>query len=294
MSLLTPERVPVKVYKWDDVGAPALDKTAGCMMTIFKACLVTGYGTKEPAGWTMPYEDTAAKVKVMRPEVGPRTDFYLRLSADTGTEMAAQVYQNMTDVNTGDLKLQCNTGFKYAKSTITKWFLVASTRGFWFFCDQTGTNRDKNGAFFYCGDTMEGIEGDRQVFLSHTAGTSSSPYYANILGYLGTASILDGGASDYDKGAMLSEMNVVSSVRPIAIANSMRALSSDDVVAPIIVIGSGKTYTLPGVYIPLKGAVYNNLAPVTVGDSDITVNCLNFATGSNGNSNLYVSIDYWR
>ena len=36
MSLLTPERVPVKIYRWDDASAPLLNKTAGCMQNIFK------------------------------------------------------------------------------------------------------------------------------------------------------------------------------------------------------------------------------------------------------------------
>ena len=157
MSLLTPERVPVKVYRWDDEGAPVFDKTPNCMATIFKACLVTGYGDKEGAGWTMPFEDTSAGVKVLRPEIGPHTDFYLRLSEDAGTEMAAQVYLNMTDANTGDLKLQCNSAFKYGgNNTSGKWILIASPRGFWFTNEhayQTNVSLNKSGSFFYCGHT---------------------------------------------------------------------------------------------------------------------------------------------
>ena len=95
MSLLTPERVPVEVYRWDDVGAPALDKTAGCMMAIFKACLVTGYGGKTSAGWTTPFEDVGSSV--LKPKNSALSNFYLKLSADTGSQMDVVVYQTMTD-----------------------------------------------------------------------------------------------------------------------------------------------------------------------------------------------------
>lgn len=38
------QRVPVKVYRWDDEGAPQVESAAGSIKTILKACLVTGYG----------------------------------------------------------------------------------------------------------------------------------------------------------------------------------------------------------------------------------------------------------
>lgn len=184
MSLLTPVKVPVKVYRWDDAGAPALNKTAGCMMTIFKACLVTGYGTKEGAGWTMPFEDTASGVKVFRPEVGLHTDFYLRVSADTGTEMAAQIYLNMTDANTGDLKLQCDSTYKYAKAQNNgKWILIASPRGFWFFTDsstnETTTIFNQLGSYFFGGDTASAVDSQRAVALMHSGGSNNN-YCAGI------------------------------------------------------------------------------------------------------------------
>lgn len=56
------ERVPVKVYRWDDDGAPQVDSAAGSIKTILKACLVTGYGEgnkrKDGLGWEMAFEKT--------------------------------------------------------------------------------------------------------------------------------------------------------------------------------------------------------------------------------------------
>lgn len=60
-----PTRVPVKVYRASDVGAPQIKIEAGNLKTLFKACLVTGYGEgdnrKEPLGWQM-FDETANSV----------------------------------------------------------------------------------------------------------------------------------------------------------------------------------------------------------------------------------------
>ena len=54
------------VYRWDDPGAPDLsalhptnnERDLMYFHTVLKACLVTGYGAKAAAGWTMPHEET--------------------------------------------------------------------------------------------------------------------------------------------------------------------------------------------------------------------------------------------
>lgn len=55
------ERVPVRVYRWDDEGAPQVLPAEGDIKTILKACLVTGYGEnenrKEPLGWEILFEN---------------------------------------------------------------------------------------------------------------------------------------------------------------------------------------------------------------------------------------------
>ncbi|MCG7545542.1 hypothetical protein MHM93_15270 [Pseudoalteromonas sp. MM17-2] len=50
----------VTVYRWDDVGAPqVVDGRPSEYIEIFKKCLVEGYGTKQPLGWTIAEESTA-------------------------------------------------------------------------------------------------------------------------------------------------------------------------------------------------------------------------------------------
>lgn len=262
MSFLLPERVPVKVYRWDDVGAPALDKTANCVNTIFKACLVTGYGTKEPAGWTMPFEDVDAGVKVLRPEVAPHTDFYLRCSADTGTQMSAQVYLDMTDVNNGDLKLQCATPFKYATGINTgKWILIASSRSFWFFTN-TSFNDDAqrltySGTYFFCGDTVSLSDGQHATALLHSAGTDINHYCAGIM----RSKVHVGSFSSSVESLYSASVKSIYDIK--SMFNSLDALSLTVHTAPACYSHGDILFKLPGAATNSAGAQLQNLELLT-------------------------------
>lgn len=45
------------VYTWQDAGAPVCQANMTSFIALIKACLVTGYGAKSGAGWTIPFED---------------------------------------------------------------------------------------------------------------------------------------------------------------------------------------------------------------------------------------------
>lgn len=50
--------LPVTVYRYTDPGAPQLvTSSASEWITILKKCLVDGYGSKAPLGWTVAFED---------------------------------------------------------------------------------------------------------------------------------------------------------------------------------------------------------------------------------------------
>lgn len=293
MSLLTPVNVPVKVYKWDDEGAPTLSKVANCMLTILKACLVTGYGEKEGAGWTEAFSDTG--VSVFRPEVGAETDFYLRCSADTGMQMTPQVYLNMTSASAGDLKLQCDTKFKYATGSITgKWVLLATARTFYFFCEQHYTalgNSNKQGAYFFCGDTASNVAGDRLVYLQHTGGGYDGGENAGFLGWYNNT--VNKGSLQYVIGKSLSSNGAVSTTDAQCLATGGKSLTTDEVVTVPLLFASNKTYRMVGLYVPLNGAVYSNLVATTVNTSQGAVDCINFGTAGYGDTNLYIRTDNW-
>lgn len=290
MSLLTPERVPVKVYRWDDAGAPALDKTAGCMANIFKACLVTGYGTKEGAGWTMPWEDTAAGIKVLRPEVGPHTDFYLRCSGDTGKEMVAKIYQNMTDINTGDLKMQLATAFKFGGGLVSgKWILIASPYGFWFLSEHrrfTSIDEYKSGAYFTVGNVRPTASGGG-VYLQHSGGTDSTGNHAGLFPVSEISSL-------FAYGAFLSSSGlVVNGLKVLSAANGKSAVTTADYNADIYIIVDGEMYILPAVYSPFSGAAHNNFEQLTAIGGGDNSKVVVFGTSAQEVSNIYISTDTW-
>lgn len=283
MSLLTPERVPVKVYKWDDVGAPVLDKSSGCMMDIFKSCLVTGYGTKEGAGWAMPFEDTG--IKVLRPEVGSHTDFYLRLSSDSGTEIAAQVYLNMADANTGDLKLQCRTNFKYAKGqTTNKWILVASGRAFWFFAESGGPQR---GVYYFTGDIVSYDSPNRAVYLHHSGGDSNTGnVYADPL--FDAAASYTGGIVD---GQLLHAQQTYS-VRAVSCTDARIPHTQAKSAAPLIVYAGGVMHRITGIYAATAGGVDSNFDELKITGGESVIDVIVFSAAQDP-TNYYLAKNEW-
>lgn len=291
MSLFTPIKVPVKVYRWDDTGAPVLDKAAGCMMSIFKACLVTGYGAKVGAGWAMPYEDLTAKVKVFRPTLSPDADFYLRCSADNGTQMTSQVYLDMTAQNKGTLKLQCASAFKYAKKNSTgKWLLVASPLGFWFFCDQSyDVNPSKTGAHFFIG-TVAGNT-DSAIYMHHTGGTFDDGDYSGLLG------LPNKSPGSYVAGGLLKN-GVVTKPDPSTWANGYDSITSAELSLGVFIFNGTEVYQLPALSVPLHGIdASNNYAVKHLGSEldgrEVISHASGGGAGSQSSSMLYIATDYW-
>ena len=289
MSLLTPVKVPVKVYRWDDAGAPALDKTAGCVATIFKACLVTGYGTKEPAGWTMPFEDTTAGIKVLRPEVGPHTDFYLRLSADTGKKMNAEIRENMTDANTGDLKISQDAAYSYAEDLSSgKWVLIASPRGFAFFCESAtryGTKvLNRSGSYFIAGDIIGPTNEVRAVFMQHSVGNSA---------YGDSAGIFKGYAGRYLPAKLFAGIKSAATIDWKSTfegyGNTVTALH----LFPVVGVINEAVYLLTGILAPSTTRNLSNYTIITnLGDGQGN-RYMALGTSSFSDEFVFVNIDEW-
>lgn len=294
MSLLTPERVPVRVYRWDDADAPVLDRSAGCMAIIFKACLVTGYGAKESAGWSLAFEDTVSKVKALRPEQGANIDFFLRLSADTGTQVVPQVYLNMTDANTGDLKLQCASPFKYGQGSQTnKWLLIATSRGFWFFNEQRNAgDANKTGSYFFVGDLARSNTSDRPVYLQHTGGSFDNTFFSSVFG------VYQGGiqknSNTYLYGQLLlADTSTVITTDIRSLANGSKAETTGSYIADCCVIAGNDLYAVPAIYSPFSGPAHNNFDNLTIDTSAGTHQAAVFGTGATQNTNTYFTTDEW-
>ncbi|MFB2539130.1 hypothetical protein [Acinetobacter sp. c3-l95] len=283
---INPEKVPVTVYRSDDADAPRLDHSANSIATIFKACLVTGYGSKKGAGWTIPYEDTVKGIRVLRPKISLEHDFYLRLSNDNGKQMTAQVYLDMTEINIGDLKLQCDTPFKYNFGVAnTRWVLIACDRAFVFFSElpnNNGIKTENSGVYFYCGDTSKNTSGDRAIYLKHTGGTWSendddrshlfdNQQYSSTIGKLYETKVKRGIATD-----------------PVSLFTGSKIVSAKNLLCPSIITSTDEIY-----FIPLFSASRNtqdNYTVVSDFDRDFIVHS---TTSYQSANNVYVPIDYW-
>lgn len=84
-------------YHWDDVGAPPLETKAGSILEIFKACLITGYGSKPSAGWKLQYDGWIAKGEQR-----------LGFSVGDETEQELIYWLNDTNDNQANLTLWAN------------------------------------------------------------------------------------------------------------------------------------------------------------------------------------------
>lgn len=285
MSLLTPERVPVKVYRWDDIGAPQLDKTANCMTTIFNTCLVTGYGTKEGAGWTMPFEDAATGIKVFKPAESPKTDFYLRCSSDTGLEMIPEIRLDMTSVDNGVVKLKCDTAFKYGFDRISKkWILIATAYGFWFLFEgsEQWPHQNRSGGYLYCGLTGYSTAGNQALYLQHTGG---SYHISNV----SRETLFEGSntGANNDGKAYIITAGSVHTVKPDSYFKSTENKTVSELLSAIYIAMNGDYYELP-VFASSKNTNPNY---TTIFTSSRTL--VSHATGQRFANNFYIATDYW-
>lgn len=270
------QNYPVSVYRSSDKDAPKIERQANSVAIILKACLVTGYGDKAPAGWTLD-EDVDAGVKQFRPPASAHQAFGVKVANDTGREMTVQVYD-------GDaLKMQCATPFKYGvgDGKNTRWCVLACERGFWFFSELTNANNTptkQSGVYLYCGDTSAGGDGERGVYLKHTGGTwgvhDDDRHH-----------IFDGNTH----GATLGKLWVnhrVYDVNPLSFFNGNDNVSRDVMLSPMCLLANDDVY-----FIPAFGSSRND------GDNQSVLNVLNghlcHSTSLAKANNIYVPMSHW-
>lgn len=131
--------MPVTVYRYDDVGAPQLQgQSVGSLIAILDACLVNGYGSKAPSGWTKSFSGT--NLAVYRQGAG--SGFYLRVDDSAGTNQTlVTAFESMSDVNTGVNQFPhpaqtSNLGqfirlSNAATSALRPWVLVSDSKRFY-------------------------------------------------------------------------------------------------------------------------------------------------------------------
>ena len=175
----------VRIYLSTDVGAPTLNGTAGSIIAVLDACLVNGYGSRLPMGWTK--EFSSPSVGVYRALVGTR--YYLRVD-DAATFVTAnnclvRAFETMSDVNTGTNTFpkvaQLTNGIQISKSstidaTARGWCIVAHERSFYFL----GTHAS-SAAFTWATMYVTVMNATSQFFFGEILSFKDSDIYNSFL-----------------------------------------------------------------------------------------------------------------
>ena len=207
----------VNIYRYDDPSAPILSTESGntSLITVLTAALVTGYGSKAPAGWTKPF--SSSDTAVFRQGGGNQR--YLQVSEVASTLYAAmRGYVSMSGVSSGDGPFpsiaQLSGGISVIKgasvsSTARPWIILATNKTFYlwvafgyFDMSALGTSVD----MFGFGDIISRLPGDAlNTFIigrEVNSPSSSNTRLASALNTVGSASI-----GHYLSGSFLQDMN---------------------------------------------------------------------------------------
>ena len=189
----------VQTYLASDSGALYLTGQVGSLENILISCLVAGYGSKQPAGWTNPYYDGLHNSVLKAEPLG--NEFYLRLNDGyTGYEniMVMCGFSKMTALNTGDdatpSAVQSPFGVGVLKS-ITKdaiargWMIVANNKFFYLFINHNSSSNFATADGYCFGEfiSFRDINLDPDKFNLIISGRSPTDYN-NVSNSFGTFS----------------------------------------------------------------------------------------------------------
>jgi hypothetical protein len=186
---------PVTVYRWDDVGAPPLvNGKPSELINILQKCLVDGYGTKTPLGWTKEFEDVASQKVVFRNNVsaggsGGYCQFYSNNGTDgNNTLLNTKPAQTMSGLDTY-IKGSYISGIQAVSSTWKAWVLIGTPTAFYFIvCNPNGAMGERRGAHenvIYVGDFKPYIPNDASRFIASGTPLTNGDYTPTILNYYG-------------------------------------------------------------------------------------------------------------
>ena len=129
----------VRVYRSTDSGAPAHPSaTFGSMAALLRACLVTGYGTKDPAGWEEPFTETD-NCAVFRALEGARQFYQVMDNVPSYPNVTIMSgYESMSSATAGQGKWgERYFGKRPASANGATWMVVADQRTAYVFLDNS-------------------------------------------------------------------------------------------------------------------------------------------------------------
>lgn len=126
-SLFQLEQKPVTLFSSADTGAPVLTANPGSLKTLLKACLVTGYGSKQGLGWQMPFESADKNGGVFVSTDQTASKFYFKIDNAASDYAKLSAYQSMVDFTTGTSPIAVNNQYKLYSSN---WRLIGHSKAF--------------------------------------------------------------------------------------------------------------------------------------------------------------------
>jgi hypothetical protein len=188
-------------YSSTDPSAPTLNGTTGTLLTVLDACLVNGYGSKSPAGWTKPFPNTSSYGMYMQGSgsVSMSLFIYDNASASLSTEAQAQGWQTITSIDngkvTGSGQFPTTAQIAFGNITIRKsyaplsgardWFIYADPRTMYMFIQSDPGTHYTGFAFGdYYSLKSGSVDASRCMIMGRSAASGSS-------GALGTGEKLD-------------------------------------------------------------------------------------------------------
>ena len=212
-SLFQLEQKPVTVFSATDAGAPVLTADPGSLKTLLKACLVTGYGSKQGLGWQMAFESTDKNAAAFKSADPTASGFYFKIDNSTTNTAKLSAYQTMTDINTGAKSLVVDNIYKLVESN---WKLIGHSKAFVLLVDITGNygkyalpllfgdlprekKRVEPVCVLWCGRQNNYTAGlQNTIFAMPNGSSSNNNSYNSMSAY---AMVINAGASTHNLGS---------------------------------------------------------------------------------------------
>lgn len=275
--------MPVTCYLSTDNAAPVLTKDN--LSIVLKACLVTGYGNKHGAGWTMPYENSAENKRVFATEISGELDSFLRVKDNNDGTSVVQSYRTMRDIDNGDKIIELDNLYKYGKSTVTgRWAVIASSRSCIVWVEGGYDSAGRNGQMLFYGDTASAHDGSRALLLAHSGGEYSDGSTSSL--FLFETRQASVKAKSYKDGAAAREQDFLSLF-------SSPCETAGQYVAPVLMQHANALYAVPGVYTATRAD--DNLTQIRdEGAEYIVLHSYGWSNLRKDFARLLVRTDKWR
>ncbi|GAA61814.1 hypothetical protein P20652_3703 [Pseudoalteromonas sp. BSi20652] len=167
----------VTVYRWDDAGAPqVVDGSPSEYMNVIKKCLVEGYGSKSPLGWTVEQEIADPPYIAFKNDLaagGSGGVVMFSAPSDNVSEKtkirAAQDYISK-DTYSRESPFYVYDRYSSGSNTISNWVIIGTAKAFYFFCYSpsamtTNFTSSRYSISFFMGDFESIYPNDPATFI---------------------------------------------------------------------------------------------------------------------------------